>query len=145
MTVTSSYSNNHDAATDDPHQVVLQLEEDLFLRTPVAAALDVQRDKIAECDRQRGHILYVTRQVNSGKPAIKCNECAAEWVCEGFWGRDHPPQPPAGLLNYSPWRDSALISAIDRAQGNLRHVAKLLGVGRATVDRWIRQANPESS
>ena len=79
MTITSSYSNSRDdTPTNDDDLLVARKSR--FRRTPVAAAFEASRDRIAECDRQRGHILKIT----DAGTGIACTECEAEWIDEGF-------------------------------------------------------------
>jgi hypothetical protein len=76
MVVTSSYSNNHDPV---PDYKAIEVDPDArYRRIPVARALGYSRDRIAECDREGGHVL----KVRDG--FISCVRCEAEWKDEGF-------------------------------------------------------------
>ncbi len=74
MSVTSSYSNVEDAR--DPYDDIGVSPDAIFTRIPVAAYLDESRERIAECDRRRGHSLRVTEQ------GIECIRCEARWTEE---------------------------------------------------------------
>jgi hypothetical protein len=79
MTVTSSYSNNHDPVIEDEDNVTIDIES-RWRRMPVAPALDNDRERIAECDRGRGHVL----KLENGGEDIICTYCPARWHNEHF-------------------------------------------------------------
>jgi len=78
MTVTSSYSNNHDASSTKDDDLLTVDRNSRYRRDPVAKVLDDSRDRIAECDRERGHVLKI------GDGVIECDRCEARWRDEGF-------------------------------------------------------------
>lgn len=52
--------------------------EATFRRVPYARVLDIQRDRMADCDCSTGHVLRFEDGL------IYCLECDAKWKDEGF-------------------------------------------------------------
>lgn len=63
---------------------LIHVDEDaVFRRTPVAEALGMDRDRAGACSAKDGHILYLV--VSDGEvKKIRCENCPAEWIDEGF-------------------------------------------------------------
>lgn len=77
--MTSSYSNNHDASARIKDDDLLTVDRSSrFRRDPIAAVLSDSRDRVAECDREHGHVLKI------GDGVIECAKCEAVWRDEGF-------------------------------------------------------------
>ena len=51
----------------------------------------------------------------------------------------HSIVAPLELIKYNEWREWALGAALRLSNGDVRKASKLMGVGRSTVQRWMKE------